>query len=85
MSTVETFTAQMRGMAAAAPAPAFWLDRDAVYLSPLGRRCRLYGLSAGMTWATLLYDLQDGSPCRSAFGDGFSLSRENWRVLRRVA
>jgi hypothetical protein len=84
MSTVESFLSQMRGLAAAAPAAAPELDPSAVYLSPSGRRCRLFDVHFAGHRATLLYDLKDGSPCRSHYGDGFTLSRANWRLLRRV-
>jgi hypothetical protein len=64
------------------------LDGAAVYLSPLGRCCRLCptdALRPQSTWATLLYDRRDGSRPASMLADGFMLSRANWHLLRRIA
>ena len=62
------------------------LARRAVYLSPMGMRCRLAEAGNGNNAvATLLYDLQDGSPAPSTSFDGFTLARANWHLLRRVA
>ena len=62
------------------------LVRGAVYLSPLGMRCRLsVGGDDHAPVATLLYDLQDGSPAPSGGFDGFTLARAIWLLLRRVA
>lgn len=63
--------------------PLFALEQRAVYLSPSGRRCRLVARPWGGK-ATLLYDLADGSPQHSRFGDGFHLAQANWWMLRRV-
>jgi hypothetical protein len=82
-AAADAFMASVRAMAAEPASPG--LDANAVYLSPSGRRCRLYGFSNGSTWATMLYDLQDGSPARSFYSDGFTLARHNWHLLRRVA
>lgn len=64
------------------------LDVKAVYLSPTGRRCRVYTddtvTRPRQSEATLIYDRRDGAPASSAFGDGFVLSRANWHLLRRV-
>lgn len=74
-----------RGLAAAVPAPASLLDPHAVYLSPRGRRCRLQGLSHGGTYATLVYELRNGTRSSSVHADAFTLSAANWLLLRRVA
>ena len=65
--------------------PGGVLQYGVVYLSPTGRRCRLFGLSSGYTWGTLLYDDADGNPGKQDWRDGFSLSVANFRLLRRVA
>ena len=61
------------------------VDPLAVYLSPSGRRCRVVDVHVGGLRATLRYDLRDGTACHSDFGEGFTLARANWHLLRRVA
>lgn len=87
MSAADTFLAQMRGLASS---PCFQprelaVDPQAVYLSPSGRRCRVFEVHFTGRRAHLLYDHKDGTPCQSRFGDGFYLARPNWHLLRRVA
>jgi len=68
-------------------APRMDLDPDAVYLAPSGRRCRLLpdqDRRAPGPVALLLYDLRNGQPAASRFSDGFTLSRSNFYLLRRV-
>ena len=77
--------ASMRGLAAAAPQRELVADPTAVYLSPSGRRCRVFEVHFTGRRAHLLYDHKDGSPACSRFADGFTLSRANWHLLRRVA
>lgn len=61
------------------------LDPRAVYLAPSGRRCRLAPSNLLVDRAVLLYDLSDGTPAPQVeWSEGFTLTRENWRLLRRV-
>lgn len=67
---------------------AFQLSREAVYLSPTGRRCRWWPSLADDAWkhqAVFIYDTADGRRASSALSDGFVLSRANWKLLRRVS
>lgn len=65
------------------------LHADVVYLSPRGKRCRLLRRQAptvARDVVTLLYDLVDGTPAPDVYwSQGFTLARENWHLLRRVA
>jgi hypothetical protein len=76
---------QMRGLAGTSLPCELVADPDAVYLSPSGRRCRVFEVHFTGRRAHLLYDHKDGTPSRSRFGDGFTLARANWHLLRRVA
>jgi hypothetical protein len=61
---------------------------DATYLSPAGRACRLAPGQEPLSRAAeayMLYDTPTGRPARGSMADGFSLTRANWYVLRRVA
>lgn len=64
------------------------LEPGVVYLSPAGRRCRLFVDEAAVkprkTEATLVNDLPDGTAPASPFAEGFVLSRINWYLLRRA-
>lgn len=67
--------------------PSTRLERDAVYLSPTGRRCRWWpsgGRGGDNQPALLVYDTRDGRPASSALSEGFTLAPENFRCLRRV-
>lgn len=75
----------MRVQADSAPRTDLVANPAAVYLSPTGRRCRVVDVHVGGLRATLRYDLRDGTPCLSEFGEGFVLARANWHLLRRVA
>lgn len=57
------------------------LDVHAVYVTPLGMRCRVLGFSTGYTWATLRYDHVEALFMRER---DFTLSRANWHLLRKV-
>ena len=60
----------------------------AVYLSPTGRACRLAAEQGNLhraAWAHLVYDTAQGRPARGSMADGFTLSRANWALLRRLA
>lgn len=72
-----------RGLAS--PDVELAVDPRAVYMSPSGKRCRVVDVHVGGLRATLRYDLRDGSPCLSEFGEGFVLASANWHLLRRVA
>jgi hypothetical protein len=87
LAAAHSFLAEMRGLACpvAPRAEELTVDPDAVYLSPSGRRCRVFEVHFTGRRAHLLYDHKDGTPCRTRFGDGFTLSRANWHLLRRVA
>jgi hypothetical protein len=62
------------------------LDPKAVYLSPTGRRCRVFHQGSNPDRATLLYDLRNGAPAKQAdFSEGFALTRENWPLLQKVS
>lgn len=67
-----------------APAPDP-LDPHAVYLSPSGRRCRFLSTNPARTYATLIYDLAEGSAASSCYADGFVFSYLAWHLLRRVS
>ena len=59
----------------------------AVYLSPLGLRCRLFlrdGERHNTRAALLLYDREDGTPGQSYACRGFTLSARNFHILRLV-
>jgi hypothetical protein len=65
------------------------LDADAVYLSPLGRRCRYMPVPV---WgddpvvAKFVYDDAELKPGSDSVGaDGFLLTYRNWRILRQLA
>ena len=66
------------------------LDEHAIYLAPSGRRCRWVpgdeNAPRGVphSRAKFAYDRPDGTPSRELMADGFWLSRENWRLLRRL-
>lgn len=68
------------------------LDPAMVYRSPAGRLCVVREvdyheplLRNGAAVAHLEYLRPDGRPVASHMADGFSLSRENWPLLRAVA
>ena len=63
------------------------LDPEAVYRAPSGRNCRVRVSTFEKPQqgvATLVYDLQDGTPGSTQFGEGFALTRENWHLLKQV-
>lgn len=63
------------------------LDPRGVYLAPSGRRCRVHVSTAPApiaAFATLIYDRADGLPCTGQLANGFTLSRANWHLLRKV-
>ena len=80
----------MTQMQVAAGAPSQReLDENAIYLAPSGRRCRWVPYEEGeRVWsrntAQFAYDRPDGTPAHEKMADGFVLSRENWRLLRRL-
>lgn len=58
------------------------------YLSPLGRACRVAPEQEDLDTAAeaqLVYDTPAGRPARGGMADGFTLSRANWYMLRRLA
>lgn len=64
------------------------LDPTAVYLSHLGRRCRVVALGddgLGRDVAHLAYDTPSGRAAKGAMVDGFALTEENWHFMRRVS
>ena len=62
------------------------LSFHTVYLTPLGRRCRLLEpLDANAPRAFMVYDLPGGRPAlREYSSEGFMVTRENFHILRRV-
>lgn len=77
----------VRGLAGANVVPE--LVAGAVYLSPRGLRCRWWqnpNLQRGAhkASAVFLYDQPGGLPATGYEQDGFTLSRQNLRLLRRV-
>lgn len=65
------------------------LDPEAVYLSPLDRRCRFVPMETRPSEvAHFVYDTAQGQPAHGAFADGFALTAGNvclMRLMRRVA
>jgi hypothetical protein len=64
------------------------LEAGAVYLSPTGRACRWLMTTNPIDRppeAYLAYARPDGGRAVSKFGEGFTLTQPNWRLLRRVA
>lgn len=64
------------------------LDPQAIYLSPSGRCCRVCQSDSTRpteTFATFIYDRKDGNPNTGVFAEGFTLSRANWHLMRRLA
>ncbi len=61
------------------------LSRDAVYLSPLDRRCRWVPTPEPNAVLHFVYDTPQGRPAKGSMADGFTLSVANVRLLRRVA
>lgn len=82
-----------KNMAATPPpgVPPARLDPDAVYRAPSGRLCRLAGMDkrgppGEEATAHLAYVREAAWALNgSRLDDGFSLSRENWRILKVVA
>lgn len=61
------------------------LRPDAVYLSPLNRRCRFVPMLLSPTGvAHFVYDTPQGAPVNSDMADGFSLRASNVRLMRQV-
>lgn len=63
------------------------LAADALYLSPLNRRCRwvpVEPFALQRSVAHFVYDTLEGRPTKSQMAEGFALTPANWRILRRV-
>ena len=65
------------------------IEPNAVYLSPLGRTCRLAPSKpdqapARTTYATFVYCRADTGPGQGTFADAFTLSSANFHLLRRL-
>lgn len=80
-----------KNLAAAAGVAPVRLDPQALYMAPTGRMCRLQGMdgrgAAGEEAVAQLVYVRDAAWALdgSRFDDGFSLTRENWRILKAVA
>jgi len=65
------------------------LDEAAVYVSPLGRRCRWWPTADGRVrkfgGELFLYDVGKSAAVRDMCSDGFQLTHRNLRILRGVA
>lgn len=61
------------------------LDPAAIYRAPSGRLCRLYAVQGKEVVVAQLRYVASRRQLAAEWGEGFCLSRENWRILQVVA
>jgi hypothetical protein len=61
------------------------LDPAAIYRAPSGRLCRVYAVQGKEVMVAQLRYVASRRHGAAEWGDGFCLTRENWRILQLVA